>query len=406
MSRILFIHQNFPGQFVHVARALVGAGHEVHALGLRQGACPIAGVRYRCYPVQHLESRSSLELLHDMEVKLRRATACASAMLELKRSGLEPDVVVAHPGWGEALFVKDIWPRVRLVIFAEFYYSDGVDVGFDPEFDHHDLSFRQQLRLKNTVHLHALTAADVCYAPTRWQRGQLPLEFQAKTVVIHDGIDTSVVKPDQAATVELQRDQVRLKRGDEIVTFVNRNLEPYRGFHVFMRALPGILSRHPRARCLLVGGDGVSYGAVPAQGGSWRQVMLRELGSALPLDRVHFVGRLKYADYLRVLQVSACHVYLSYPFVLSWSCLEAMAAECTLVASRTAPVQEVVDDGENGLLVDFFDRQALIDRVSQVLTDPEANHALAHRARRRVVEDYDLKTVCLPRQLDLILGKM
>jgi glycosyltransferase involved in cell wall biosynthesis len=348
---------------------------------------------------------TALPPLRDFEVKVVRGLSALGAFVALRDEGFVPDVVVAHPAWGEALFCKDVWPGARLLVFSEFFYSaDGADAGFDPEFAHEDLAARVRLRLKNTVHLHGLHAANAGYAPTRWQRDQVPAEYRDKLEVVFDGIDTARVAPDPAAVVQLAKAGVRLAAGDEVVTFVNRNLEPYRGFHVFMRALPALLAARPDAHVLIVGGDDVSYGSRPAGGGTWRQRLLQEVGAALPPGRVHFLGKLPYADYLRVLQVSACHVYLTYPFVLSWSCVEALSAGCVVVGSRTGPVEEVIIDGDNGLLVDFFDTQALVDRVAGVLADPARYRPMRERARASVVAQYDLRTHCLPRLMEWILG--
>lgn len=399
--KFLFIHQNFPGQFVHVAAELVRLGHEVVALGIKGHAVP--GVRYIRYAPKALARPSELEGARDFETKILRGNACAQAMQALRQSGFMPDTVVAHPGWGEALFCKDVWPLARLVIFAEFFYSaDGADFNFDAEFASESLDDRLRLRLKNSVHLHALHAADAGYTPTQWQLSQLPLPYQHKMRVIFDGIDTAVAAPNPGATIELKRDGIRLTPADEVITFVNRNLEPYRGFHIFMRALPEILRQRPAAHCLIVGRDEVSYGAAPKTGGSWRQVMMTEVGSQLPMDRVHFLGRLAYQDYLRVLQISSCHVYLTYPFVLSWSCLEAMSVGRVLVASKTGPVQEVVEHGVNGLLFDFFDVAALSRQVVDVLAQPTHYQHLGKQARQSVLERYDLKTQCLPEQLGFL----
>ena len=352
-KKYLFVHQNFPAQFVHVAAALAQQGNEVVALAIKGRAVP--GVRLVRYAAAAPARASAVEAVRDFETKIVRGTACALAMEALKQDGFTPDVVVAHPGWGEALFCKDVWPIARLVIYAEFFYgTEDSDYGFDKELFQDSPAARARLRLKNTVHLHALSAADTIYTPTHWQRSKLPPEYRRKAQVMFDGIDTKVVTPDPAATVQLVRKQLTLTRNDEVITFVNRNLEPYRGFHVFMRALPEIMARRPNAHCLIVGRDAVSYGAAPRAGGSWREVLLKEVGHLLPVDRVHFLGGLPYCDYLRVLQVSACHVYLTYPFVLSWSCLEAMSAGCTVVASDTGPVREVIGDGVCGILTDFL----------------------------------------------------
>jgi len=402
--RILFVHQNFPGQFRHAARALAAAGHEVVALGIHTREMP--GMRCLRYRVMAPSRQSVLEPARDFETKIARGLACAQAMHQLREQGFEPDVVVAHPGWGEALFCKDVWPAARLLVFAEFYYGgQGTDFGFDAEFHKPGLEAQLRLRLKNTALLHALAAADGGYAPTRWQHTQIPAPLRSRFDVIFDGIDSQTAVPDPQAWMTLRREGVRLSAGNEVLTFVNRNLEPYRGFHVFMRALPAILQARPRAHCLIVGGDSVSYGMPPVEGGTWRQKLLQELAPTLPIDRVHFLGILPYRDYLRVLQISACHVYLTYPFVLSWSCVEALSAGCAVVGSRTPPVEEFIEHGHNGWLVDFFDRAALVDQVVEVLANPAAQAELRQRARSGVVEHYDLQGRCLKPLLNLILGQ-
>lgn len=393
--RVLFVHQNFPGQFGHLAGALAKGGHEVVGLGIH--VRPVAGVRCVRYTVTPPAAPTGVHAARDFETKVVRGLACAQAMAALHGQGFVPDVIVAHPGWGEALFCKDIWPAARLLVFAEFYYgADGTDHGFDPEFARPGPEALWRLRLKNTALLHALQAADGGYAPTRWQHSRIPQPYRDRFEVAFDGVDTAAAAPDPTARVVLKRAQVQLAVGDEVVTFVNRNLEPYRGFHVFMRALPALLRLRPRAHVLIVGGDEVSYGAPPPGGGTWRERLLAEVGAQLPPGRVHFLGKLPYRDYLRVLQVSACHVYLTYPFVLSWSCVEALSAGCVVVGSRTAPVQEVIEHGVNGLLTDFFDAQALAEQVSEVLARPADFLPLRHEARRRAVADYDLASRCLP----------
>jgi glycosyltransferase involved in cell wall biosynthesis len=400
--KILFIHQNFPGQFVHAAKELVNLGHEVVALGIHGHA--MAGVKFLRYTPKAPTRVSEIEAAVDFETKIVRGIACAQVMEKLKAGGFTPDVIVTHPGWGESLFCKDVWPQARLIIFAEFFYgASGADFDFDPEFTSDDLASRMRLRLKNSVHLHALHAADAIYTPTHWQGNQIPAEYHYKMSVIFDGIDTNVVKPEPNAFIQLQRNRLKLTAESEVITFVNRNLEPYRGFHIFMRALPEILKQRPQAHVLIVGENNVSYGLLPNNGADWREVMMREVGAQLPIDRVHFLGGLKYQDYLCVLQISSCHVYLTYPFVLSWSCLEAMSAQRIVVASRTEPVEEVIEHGKNGLLFDFFDVAGLSQQVVEVLDKPKSFEALGITARQTVLDRYDLGRQCLPAIIKLVL---
>lgn len=342
--------------------------------------------------------------LRDFEGHVRRGQMVVRLLLQLRDAkGFQPDVVVAHPGWGEALFLRDVFPQARHVQYCEFYYhGQGSDVGFDPEFPA-DLDDQLRVRSKNSTQLQSVIAADAGISPTAWQAGTYPPELRGKIRVVHDGIDTNTVRPDPNAWVEISGQ--RLAAGDEIVTYVARNLEPYRGFHTFMRALPRLQALCPNARVVIVGGDDVSYGRRLPEGQTYRQHYRKEVEGAVDWSRVFFVGKLPYGDYLKVLQVSAAHVYLTYPFVLSWSALEAMAAGCLMVASRTAPVMEAVEDGSTGLLVDFFDPEALARRVADVLADPAAFASLRENARELVRARYDLQSVCLPRVLDVIHGR-
>lgn len=406
--RVLFVHQNFPGQYRHLAASLAGE-HEVVGLGdasnLR-GKPPLPGVRRVGYDLADADRGAApWRPLRPLDAALRRAVVVARAAEELKAKGFVPDVICVHPGWGEGILLRDLWPEARTIGYFEFFYrSSGSDVGFDPEFSRAGSDASLIVRGRNAALLLGMAACDAGVAPTNWQHRQLPAAFQARCDVIHDGIDCDAVRPNPAAEIRLKRERLRLTRHDEVVTYAVRNLEPYRGFHVFMRALPELLRRRPGAHVLIVGGTETSYSPRPAGGRTWKDVLLAEVGAELDFSRIHFLGRLPYADYLRVLQVSSAHVYLTYPFVLSWSCLEAMAGGCPLVASRTPPVEEVIDHEEHGLLVDFFDREALLAAIERHLDRRDEAQAMGQRARQRVLQRYDLKTLCLPRQRRLVLG--
>lgn len=399
--KILFVHQNFPGQYLHLARYL-GAqpGNDVVFITQRKdGGLP--GVRKIVYKPHRQITPDVHHYLRETEAAVINAQEVARAALELRASGFVPDVILGHNGWGEIWYLKDVFPTTPLVGYFEFFYRmKGADVGFAPdEPDIFDTAPR--VRTKNLGNLLALDTVDLGQTPTRWQHSLYPPRYQSKIRILHEGIDTNIAKPNPDASLTLTNGNT-LTRGDEVVTYVARNLEPYRGFHSFMRSLPDILSRRPNAQILIVGGDETSYGSPLPKGETHRERMLSELGESVDRSRVHFLGKVPYPIFLNVLQISSAHVYLTYPFVLSWSMLEAMASGCLMIGSRTAPVQEVIRDQENGLLVDFFSPQDIANRVVSVLEEPRAYSQLRENARRTILEDYDLHTRCLPAHLELI----
>jgi glycosyltransferase involved in cell wall biosynthesis len=398
--RYLFLHQNAPGQFKHLApRLAADPANEVVFLH-RPGRGPLPGVRMIPYKAHREVSKNVHPYLRYTEEAALNAQGVARVAIELQKQGFEPDVIVAHPGWGESMLMREIFPRARLVHFCEYYYrTSGADVGFDPEFPS-SLDSRLALTFRNGHHLLAAEMADACYAPTRWQRSRFPELVQGKIDVIFDGIDVETVAPDPQAMLLLPGIGA-FSAGQPTVTYVSRSLEPYRGFHSFARMLPHLFARVPQARVLVVGGDGVSYSPKAPEGKTWREVFTD--GLEFPRDRVHFLGRVPYETYLRLLQVSAAHVYLTYPFVLSWSCIEAMSAGCLVVGSRTAPVEEAITDGETGLLADFFDPEGIAETVAGALTRPDDYRGIREAARQSVLDRYELED-CIRRQLALIHG--
>ena len=399
--KILFIHQNFPGQFKHVAPLLArDRQNEVVALTLSEftGMESVQIVRYQ---VTRATARDIHPWVAETETKVIRGDAAFRAACRLREQGFTPDLIIAHPGWGESLFIKEVWPRAKLIIYCEFFYAnEGADTGFDPEFTLTDPADRCRIKLKNVNNLLHFEIADAGLSPTQWQKSTFPEPFRSKIEVIHDGIDTRTVIPN--STVKAKVGDHILSRDDEIITFVNRNLEPYRGYHTFMRSLPKILSSRPNARVLIVGGDSVSYGAKAPQGHSWKNLYLNEVISSIDINRVHFLGKVPYNQFLALLQLSTVHVYLTYPFVLSWSLLEAMSAECAIVASDTEPLREAIIDGETGILTSFFDKDQLAERVITLLENPETRRVLGRQARQFAIEHYDLNTVCLPKIMSMI----
>jgi glycosyltransferase involved in cell wall biosynthesis len=393
----LFIHQNFPGQYRHVVAHLASQpGNQIYFI-----TQPNDNVMPGVYKVTYTKDQRGAINCHAYSVELDRAistgAAAADACRRLRDQGFRPDLIVGHSGWGETLFAKDVFPDVPLLANFEFYYhSRGVDVDFDPEFSSifNDPSF---LRARNGVSLLAFQAADWGHSATRWQHSLHPPELQSRISVIHEGIDTELACPKPKAAFQLPGSRRKLTRHDEVLTYVARNLEPYRGFHVFMRALPLLLRRRKRLQVTIVGGDDVSYGAPPPPLSTYRAMMLEEVGSQLDLERVHFLGLIDHRSYLSLLQISSVHVYLTYPFVLSWSFVEALACGCVVVGSSTPPVLEVLRDCENGLIVDFFSHRALADRIEEALEQPEKMQRLRTAARSTALEQFDLKNVLLPR---------
>jgi glycosyltransferase involved in cell wall biosynthesis len=398
--RILFVHQNFPAQFRYVSVALRNAGHVVQVVTSSDNQQPIQ------FPVVHYAFKKALgeppPLVGGFLETIRQGHAASRALLSMRDQGFLPDLVIGHVGWGESLMVKDIWPRTKLILHAEFYYaSDGANINFDPEFAKTSFDGRLGIRINNAPILLSLSEADRGVAPTEWQRSRFPAVLRDRITVVHEGIDTELFKPNTEAAFVLPNGAV-LRAGDEVVTFVNRNLEPYRGYHQFMRALPEILAARPRAQVVIVGGDGNSYGPPAPAGTTWKEKFRAEVADRLPAERVHFVGKIPYLRYRDLLQVSRAHVYLTYPFVLSWSVLEAMSAGCLLIASRTAPVEEVIVHGENGVLFEFFDRVGLVESTVDALARPDAFSNLRMAARQTIINRYDRDRICLPAWLDLI----
>ena len=399
--KILFVHQNFPGQFLHLAPELVRRGHEVLALtdAGNQRPAPVQVLRYKSPD----PTPAGAPLARSYGEHAARGYMAARAARALRdRHGYVPDLIIGHTGWGETLFLREIWPDARLLVYAELMYrTRGHDVGFDPETSP-DSDEARMMTISRAAHLiQGLVQADAGIAPTRYQADSFSPELRAKLTVIHDGIDTARICPDPGATLCLPSGRV-LRAGDEVLGFVSRSLEPYRGFHVFMRTLPQVLAARPDAQVVIVGGEGVSYGAPPRDGRSWKQTLLDEVGGGLDPARVHFTGRLAYRDYLSLIRLARVHCYLTYPFVLSWSLTETMAAGGYVVASDTAPVREVITDGVNGRLVPFFDRDALARALIVGLAgDPQAGRLRA-AARQTIVDGYDLHRHCLPRQIEWV----
>ncbi|QNJ18448.1 glycosyl transferase/ family 4 [Synechococcus sp. A18-25c] len=403
--RILFVHQSFPGQYRHVLRALAKeGGHQIVGLGIHPLTEPIPdGVTYVRYTLSRGTGKDTHSWASETETKVIRGEACAKAAHHLVQQGFYPDLICAHPGWGEALFLKDVWPAAKVLSYQEFYYrARGFDYDFDSELQGPlDWQACAKLRMKNANNLLMLELSDWSVTPTLFQRSSFPLCFQDRISVIHDGIDTQLAAPDPAPQPCRLPGGVIVSPGELIVTFVNRRIEPYRGCLTFIRSIPAIQRLCPTVKIVVVGGhEGVSYGQEPPVA-NWRDICLAQIRGHYDESSIHFVGNLDYQSFLSLLKLSTCHVYLTYPFVLSWSLLEAMSVGLPIVGSSTAPVQEVIRDGENGMLVDFFSPDQLAHAVAEILSDREKAIALGRAARETILANYSLER-CVPQQLQLM----
>lgn len=393
---ILFVHQNFPGQYRQIVEWLVARNeHRIVFLTQRRDTPRMQGLTIVRYAAHRKSDKDSYALSRYYEDCVGAGYGAAVACQKLKEQGFTPDVILGHVGWGELTFVKQVWPQAPVLGYWEYFFlAEGGSVGFDPEYPASpDTPYIMHSR--NAINYLNLSTVDLGQSPTQWQMDTYPPEFGAKSYVCHDGIRTDRLLPDPNASVKLGRVERPVTRDDEIFTYMARNMEPTRGFHVFMRALPHILEARPNARALVIGGNEVSYGKGSNAEGGYRAEMEREVGDRVDWDRVHFFGRVPYEGYQQVIQLSRCHIYLTVPFVLSWSLLESMSMQATIVASDVAPVREAIRHGENGLLVDFFQPEALAKQVAEVLARPDDYAHLGVQARADVVEKYDFLTATL-----------
>jgi glycosyltransferase involved in cell wall biosynthesis len=400
--KLLFVHQNFPGQFLYLAPEMQRRGHDVRAItdAVNKNTADLPTLTYT-HTAQTVDPKAT-RLGRNFTLMSDRGVTVARFAQKMRAEGYVPDVIYGHSGWGETLFLKEVWPEAKLLVFAEFYYRGrGADTGFDLEFQAAGFDQVMIAQSRSAYMAQALVHADAGISPTNWQASSHPPLLRERLEVIFDGVDCDRLTPNPGARFTLPDGRI-LAPGDEVLTFVNRNLEPYRGYHIFMRALPDVLAARPDAQVVIVGGDEVSYGAKPKDGGSWKDLILDEVKDRIDLSRVHFTGRIPYDRLVDLIHVTRVHAYLTYPFVLSWSMVEALAAGALVIGSNTAPVAEVIEDGVNGRLVDFFDVKGWSDAITDALARPEAYLQMREAARRRTRERYDLRSVCLPRQVEML----
>ncbi|WP_415404740.1 glycosyltransferase family 4 protein [Tateyamaria sp. SN3-11] len=398
--KLLFVHQNMPGQYRELIQWLAAqGGHEIVFLTQRKKPPVFEGVRTVQYNSHHTAPEDGYGLSRTWETASGSGFGAVNALRDLVDSGFQPDIVIGHVGWGEMTFFREVLPETPMIGFFEYYYSvHGGPVGFDPE---SPVSAHAPYIMygHNVVPQMNIGVVDVGHSPTMWQRNRFPKSFHDKIYVCHDGIRTDKLVPNKKASVTLGRIGRPLTRKDEVVTYMARNLETTRGYHQFMRAVPRIQKARPNARILVIGGNDASYGGKSKHPGGLRGQMEAEVGHLLDWDRLHFLGQVPYENYQQIIQISTCHIYLTMPFVLSWSLLESMSMGATIVASDVPPVREAMTHGETGLLVDFFDPEAIAAQVVDVLARPKDFAHLGIAARQHVVDTYDFHTICLPEHI-------
>ena len=407
---ILFLHPNFPGQFLHLAHHFATeGGHKIMFLTKKTNGNRLLGVTPVLYKTAREPAKETHNYLKPAEEAVLDGQAVVRALAALRdQHHFVPDVIIGHTGWGSTLYCKDFYPDVPLIGYFEWYYKTyGSDVVYFPG-EKAELDSMLRIRTRNAHHLLNLAACDVRFTPTEWQKAQFPKEYQQGMQVVHEGVDVDFARPNPGKKLVLDKkeelDALDLSKAKEIVTYVSRGLEPYRGYPQFMEAVSILTKRRPDLHVVIVGMDRSCYGTAPTDGSkTWKAFMDKRV--KYDKKRVHFLGHLDRISYQTVMQASTVHVYLTRPFILSWSCLEAMSFGCALVGSKTPPVEEVVEDGKNGLLANFRSPQHIAQRVEELLDDAELRKRLGLAARQTILERYDRRD-CVRKQADMIYGAM
>jgi glycosyltransferase involved in cell wall biosynthesis len=397
---ILFVHNGFPAQFGFIASALKQRGMRCVAIGSEGALSPEIPIRAWSKPESSVKEIPPF--VTRVEGDLRRGHAAAEVALRLRRKGFSPELIIGHPGWGETLLLSEVFPDAPQILHGEYYYrTEGGDFGFDPEFGKPNQEAKFVVASKNAGHAMAYAQAERIVSPTAFQARQFPQVLRDVISVIHEGVETDRIKRRKDVKLKLPSG-VTLDGSVPVITFINRTLEALRGYHVFMRALPALLAAVPNAHVVIMGAaEGTLYGAA-VKDNTWKDHLLAEVGDRLDMSRVHFTGRVSHDWMLDALSISWAHVYYTHPFVLSWSLLEAMACECFIIGSDTAPLHDAIEDGVTGRLLDFFDVGALSQAMIEACRKPKAFEAMRKAARRSVVARYDRATICQPAWMALI----
>ncbi|MFM7677195.1 MAG: glycosyltransferase [Synechococcus sp.] len=358
------------------------------ALGSREAAEAMEGVLYHQYPHPGIPDFGCLD--SQLENSFRRAEAVVAAARQLQRRGFAPDVSVVHSAWGEALHLQKVWPDCRWIAYPEIYGSPAcLGYGFCRPLEQLSPQEAQRIDRQNLLATAALTTYEAAVVPTQFQRGTFPPRLQPLLRVIHEGVALEKIPTGPAQPLTLP-DGTVLRRKTPLVTYTSRALEPLRGADIFLKALPPLLHAHPTVQVVLVGALGSAYGSeAPGQEDAMAMRLQQLLASPLG-SRIHWVERLPHPDLLALFRLSRAHTYLTYPYALSWSLLEAMACGAPVVGSRSAPVEEVIEERRNGLLVPFGDPGSLAAALLDLLLQPTKAEQMGAAARRTAEERFSL----------------
>jgi glycosyltransferase involved in cell wall biosynthesis len=383
---VLFVHNNFPAQFRDLVNSLLARGVPVAAIAAH-AAPGVEGVPIGRYALDRGTTPGIFHYAVRAEADLIRGAGALRMAKALKAEGFDPQVIVGHPGWGETTFLDEAWPDAKQVLFAEFFYRGrGLDIDFDEEFFETTEEAVLGGKSKSAFMALAYAEAEVIVAPTEFQASVLPSVFRPRVRVIHEGVDVEAIQPGPAEPFDLP-DGRTIAPGTPTITYVNNHLEPMRGLHIFARALPRLMAEVPDGQVVVFGRESARpYGGQAPEGKTWRQLIFE--GLEIDASRLHFMGKAPHAQMLAAMRLSTAHVYYTYPFVLSWSLIEAMASGCYVIGSDTAPLHDAVVDGVNGRLLPFFDVAALSQALIEACRDPQASAPLRAAARETAVAKF------------------
>lgn len=400
---ILFVHQNYPGQYREIVPRLAATGaHKIVFLTQRRGVPKQKDHVVVTYQPDHVPAQNAYPYTKWFEQTTGAGVGAAKTCGKMNAQGFKPDIIVGHVGWGEMTFIKEIWPDVPHIGYFEYYFiPQGGCLNFDPEFPERP-NIAALLRARNAMNYLSYMAMDGGHTATQWQKETYPPLFHDKIDVMHEGVRADLLLPDHDSDIKVDLADPPFTRGDKLVTFIARNLEPIRGVHSFLRALPRLQASTPDARIAIVGGDEVSYGAQLGEGETYRARLVRELGDKVDWSRVHFLGRIPYDKLMGLLKLSRCHIYLTAPFVISWSMLEALALEKTVIASDVKPMHPFIEHEKTGFLVDFFSPDQIAETIADVLAHPDGHRDIGKAARQRILDSYDFETRCYPQFIGLL----